>query len=436
MLDQPIIDRLLPFCIQWTQAGEVERISLGLNRFWNLGDCAPQDVEIFLDRPPLGTMSVEWFEEITEMVLTVSCRQASDRLLRGQIMPRKDGSWVLVGRPDVSRVSDLEKVGLSLSDLPVHMGMGDLLIANEAAVLSLREAESRAEDLRLLNQSLRTTNDTFSRFVPRLFLDALGIGTPADADLGVHVGVSKCVMFADLRKFTAISEGMQSSEIFAFINEFLQAIAPSIRNHGGFVVNYLGDGIMALFPSQADSAILASIEMQQSLRTWGRNGLGFGTPDLKLGLGLHFGHLALGIVGESGRWDSTVISDAVNTASRVEGLTKVFGAGLLITRQVLENLKKPEQFAIRRLGRIPVKGKQNLIDLYEVLDALDQKSRNEKMASSQTFEEGLQAFEIDDRAKAQKCFRECLRKVPGDLAAKYYLNNSPESEPLINAWII
>jgi class 3 adenylate cyclase len=427
-----IADRILPFMVKWNAEGELQHVSKALRRFWRIGEHEAVDgIQIWMQRPFSTLFELKWFPELTDMVLLVCSASARDRVLRCELLDMGAEGWLLLGRPNVTRVTDLEDMDLQLSDLPVHMGMGDLLIANEAAQISLKESEKAAAQLRVVNHHLRATNETFSRFVPRPFLDALGLDSPGEAGLGAHVGVSKCVMFADLRSFTALSEQMQAKDIFAFINGFLETIAPSIRDYGGFVVHYLGDGIMALFPEEPDGAIRSAIKMQEALQEWSTHQVPQSNSHLKLGIGLHFGHLELGIVGESGRWDSSVISDAVNTASRVEGLTKVFGANLLVTREVASRIADKDAFSLRRLGRIAVKGRKKLVDLFEVLDALPTARRERIAATIPVFERSLLAFEQGKLEEARIGFSECVQQVPDDLAALYYLNDlkgGPDSE--------
>ena len=164
--------------------------------------------------------------------------------------------------------------------------------------------------------------------------------------------------------------GMSPGETFGFINDLLAHTGPVVREYGGIVDKYVGDAIMALFPGPTDDAL------QRGDRDAAR-GRGATTasapradlPPIAVGVGLHRGSLMLGTIGEAERMDGTVIADAVNVASRVEGLTKYFGAPILVTESVYAALSDPSRYAMRYLGRVPVKGKLNEIGIYEVLDA-------------------------------------------------------------------
>lgn len=414
-------DHLVPFHVHWDSEGRLTRMSGALRKYWH--QPSPEELDsILLIRPFKTALELKWFPEITDMVLSAThvCCHCGDHTLRGELMDLGPHGWMLVGRPEVSRVVDLVHLGLTLSDLPLHVGLGDLLIANEAAQISLTETEQVASRLRELNAQLSGINKAFGRFVPQPYLETLGLDSPTEAELGTHVGVYKTVMFADLRNFTTLSERMASAEIFDFINEYLAHVAPAIRDHGGFVLHYLGDGIMAIFPEDPTQAVHAAIAMQAALRAWSET-IDLG-PDfeLRVGVGLHYGHLALGIVGEGDRWDSSVISDSVNTAARVEGLTKTFGADLLITESVAEKLIDPEQFALRRIGSIGVKGKAKQVVIYEVLDSLDDKARASRERISEPFRAGVNAFEANNPLEAHALFATCLEMSPDDLTVRYY----------------
>ena len=415
--------RILPFHLVWNADGGLDRVSSAVRRLWQLADGAIP--EIRLVRPFSARLDPSWFVELTEMVLTVSCTSAPYRTLRGEIMSLADGRWILCAAPTMGRVLDLENSGLRLSDLPLHSGLGDALIAAEAAHISLQEALGAVADLEKVNASLVAMNEAFGRFVPRPFLESLGMTSPIDAKLGARASAETTVMFADLRNFTTISEQLETGEIFAFINRYLAHVAPRIRENEGFVVHYLGDGILALFNGAPERAVRAAIEMQVALKEAIAVGaLGAGLPlgtEITLGIGLHFGRIEMGIVGESGRWDSSVISDAVNTASRVEGLTKTFGAEVLITGDLALRLAATSALHTRRLGRIEIKGRAQLIELYEVLDSLRPELREVRQANAPKLAAAITAFDAALLDAAAEGFRACLHTDPTDRAAQHYL---------------
>ena len=179
-----------------------------------------------------------------------------------------------------------------------------------------------------------------ARFVPREFLRFLKIESIVDARLGDSVQAEMTIMFADIRSFTSLSESMSPQQNFDFINSYLSRVGPVIRQYNGFIDKYIGDGIMALFPNRAEDAVQAAIEMQHQVKIYNIHRQNSGYQPISLGIGLHTGTLMLGTIGEAERMESTVISDAVNLASRVEGLTKLYGVGIVASVQTLCRLRR------------------------------------------------------------------------------------------------
>ena len=229
-------------------------------------------------------------------------------------------------------------------------------------------------------------------------------------------------MFADIRSFTSISERLTSKQTFDFINNYLKGAGPIIRKHGGFIDKYMGDGIMALFETP-EAAVGASVQLQNRNARISKILDEKITVPLKVGIGLHTGRLMLGTIGEHQRMDGTVISDAVNLASRVEALTKQYGAEILATEITLQSLlANPKGMALefRFMDRIAVKGKQRPTIVYEII--------RPSMLEVNVFPEILKVWKdsIDlyyDRKfqKAALGFEAILAKNPNDKPAMLFL---------------
>ena len=173
-----------------------------------------------------------------------------------------------------------------------------------------------------LYQQQKEMASAFSRFVPTEFLQLLGQDSLLSVSLGDAVERDITVVFSDIRAFTSLSEQMSPEESFAFLNSYLSGVGPVIRNHRGFIDKYIGDAVMALFPEDPADALHAAIAMQRFVREFNEQRLVEGRPEIRIGVGLHHGRVMLGTIGEDKRLEGTVISDAVNIASRLEGLTK------------------------------------------------------------------------------------------------------------------
>jgi len=216
-------------------------------------------------------------------------------------------------------------------------------------------------------RTLRETVQAYYRFVPREFLMQIGKEEITTVQLGDQVQKTMSVFFADIRSFTAISEKMSPEETFAFLNDLLGRLGPIIRKNRGFIDKYLGDGIMAIFPEQPDDALLAAVEMLEELKDLNYWRSTMNAEEIRLGIGIHIGRLMLGTVGEPERMDGTVISDAVNTASRIQEFTKEIGIDLAISETFFQSLKDPGKFKTRPLGSFRPRGRDEGVNLYEVL---------------------------------------------------------------------
>lgn len=259
------------------------------------------------------------------------------------------------------------------------------------------------------NSTLKTIEQAYARFVPNEFLRLLNKKRILDIQLGNYKEMEMTVLFSDIRSFTSLSEQMSPQENFDFMNSYLGEMSPIIETHQGFIDKYIGDAIMALFVN-ADDAVNAAISMvkiqqNQSVRT---------------GIGINTGKLMLGIIGETKRLQCTVISDAVNVASRVENLTKTYKLPLIITQSALDNLTNPAEYAIRFLDNFKVKGRLEPIKIFEVFDAEPSAARDKKLAILKYFEQGVHLYQKGCIADAKKLMARCLQQSPDDSAAGIY----------------
>ncbi|NER21246.1 MAG: response regulator [Symploca sp. SIO1C2] len=263
--------------------------------------------------------------------------------------------------------------------------------------------------------------DAAKRFVPHEFINFLGHKSIVDVHLGDQVQREMSIMFADIRNFATLSEKMSPKENFDFINDYLSRVGPVIRAHQGFIDKYIGDAVMALFPHTADDALQAAIAMQKqvSFYNWERQQQGDRT--ITIGIGLHTGSLMLGTIGESERMESTVIADAVNLASRLESLTKTYGASILISGDTLMSLSEMSNYYYRFLGRMQVKGKNILVSVFEVLDTEPTQLQELKWQTKTNFEEAIVLYHQDKFNLALKIFQEVLEINHQDKAAQFYI---------------
>ncbi|EQA43174.1 adenylate/guanylate cyclase catalytic domain protein [Leptospira broomii serovar Hurstbridge str. 5399] len=219
-----------------------------------------------------------------------------------------------------------------------------------------------------LSDNLLEVNRAYSRFVPLEFLKFLNKENITEIGLGNQVQREMTILFSDIRDFTHLSEKMSPKDNFDFLNSYMRRMGPVIRKNKGFVDKYLGDGIMALFPNSPDDALQAAMEMLKELENLNLSRKERKYEPIRIGIGLHTGTLMLGTIGEEERMDGTVISDAVNLASRIEGLTKELHATLLLSEDTYKKLHNRKKYSFNKLGKVIVKGKSKSSQVYEVVN--------------------------------------------------------------------
>jgi len=279
-------------------------------------------------------------------------------------------------------------------------------------------------DITYLKQTeahLKRLNTAYERFVSRAFLKLLGKNSLAEIELGDHIEREMTVMFSDIRGFTSLSESMTPQDNFAFINAYLSRMEPVIRENRGFIDKYIGDAIMALFPHSADDALQAGIGMLKRLREYNATRGRVDRPILKIGIGIHSGLLMLGTIGGQQRMDGTVISDAVNAAARVEGLTKTYKVPLLITDEIYKLLRNPADYHIRVIDHVRVKGKTKFLTVYEVFDADLPEVIALKLQTLAHFAEGFKCYHNAERDLSRQFFEKIIATNQQDEVAKVYL---------------
>lgn len=284
------------------------------------------------------------------------------------------------------------------------------------------------DEIRDYATNLETLNTAYYRFVPREFLKHLGKESIVKVELGDQVSTRTTILFSDIRSFTSISEGLSPEQNFAFLNQYLQHVAPVIQKNHGFIDKYIGDAVMALFMRSPEDALRAAIEMLTGVHQLNQLRMTEGDKPIKIGIGLHSGDSMLGTIGSAERMEGTVISDSVNIASRLEGITKKFGATLIASQSVLDFCDG--EYLYRYLGLVNVKGKKHGIQIYEILNGLDSEETRLKLSTKNDFEAGLEQFQKGKFNEAQTFFKKVLRVNREDKAARVYMSRcvKPEHE--------
>jgi class 3 adenylate cyclase/predicted negative regulator of RcsB-dependent stress response len=238
---------------------------------------------------------------------------------------------------------------------------------------------STAETLRQEIEAMMRTHfpeswflHTTGRFIGQQYMDFLLEHAGQSAFRGEQQDV--VTLFSDIRDFTTLSERFRAQpETFVkILNDYLGYMTRCVEHFKGIVIQFSGDGVMAVFslsnpqPNDPERAVLAALMMQEELERFHRT-LPQDMPRFVVGVGLHTGPVIAGLFGSPQKRLYTVNGDAVNTAARLEGLTKHLGASILISEEVKQSLPHPERFLLRPLGRYRLKGKKEVVAVLDVM---------------------------------------------------------------------
>ncbi|EHL31700.1 adenylate/guanylate cyclase domain-containing protein [Legionella drancourtii] len=288
--------------------------------------------------------------------------------------------------------------------------------------LQIAEKKVRALNDELVNKlvEIQQNSAAVARFVPQNFLKMLNRKNIAAIKLGDCVEKVMTVLFLDIKSFTTLAEQLSSVEIFNLVNSLMSYLDPVIVKNGGFIDKYIGDALMALF-DDADNAVSAALGMLDALNVFNdiraRNNL----LPINVGIGINTGSLIVGTVGFESRMDCSVISDAVNIASRVESLTRNFNIELLISGQTYQQLKYIDNYYLRSLGLTSVKGKNLPINVYEVFNHDNAREIQLKKDTLPLFTQALNHYEEKRFQEATRLFKEVIAHDAQDSVAIYFL---------------
>ena len=298
-----------------------------------------------------------------------------------------------------------------------------IFIFSQSFILSVIFSQTFRKSISL-TEHLKSTNLAYSRFVPTDFIDFLKKDDITEVSLGDQIKTEMTVMFVDIRRFSTLSETMTPEDTFKFLNAYLRRVGPIIRKNHGFIDKFMGDGIMALFSKEPEDALRSAVEMQNAVREYNISRMKSNFLPIEIGIGIHIGSLMLGTIGESDRMDATVISDAVNLASRLEGLTKVYGSPILISDETFNRIVNQDLYNYRMLGRVQVKGKKESVGILEIIEGNSFSMAENKLGSKPMFEKAIFYYLQKDFTAASNIFKAISDVNPEDIASKLFYNRS------------
>src|SRR6058998_3240753 len=323
-----------------------------------------------------------------------------------------------------------DKTGLLLLTVPV---LSALLLSGLFS-LGFEYAVERLEKLR--------TRRTLERYVSKnLVREILENPDSYYSSLkGVRVPVT--ILFSDLIGFTTLAEKADPEALVAQLNEHLSRMTSVIFGGGGTLDKFIGDAIMAVWGNvrslgmaqDAKNCARAALGMRRELRQLNQKWRDEGRMGLGMGIGINQGEVIVGNIGSQERMDPTVIGDSVNLASRLEGLTRIYGVDILIGVTAAELVQ--DEFYLRSVARVQVKGKSKPVDVFTFVGTRNEEVDPQLLKWLESYEEGLEKFRARDFIRAKILFSRFLEFYPDDLLAKMYLARSLDYEqaPPEEAW--
>ncbi len=233
------------------------------------------------------------------------------------------------------------------------------------------------------------------------------------------------VLFSDIRRFTTISEGLKPDALIAILNEYLTAMSDVVFKYQGYLDKYIGDAIMAVYGAplvqedHAKKACLTAIEMMERLNIMRQEWKDKGRPFLDIGIGINTGNMVVGNVGSEQKYDYTVIGDNVNLASRLEGLNKLYGTNIIISKKVQEEIER--ELLWRELDIVQVKGKTEAKTIYELMG---RKGISQIEETVEVFHNGVKYYRERRWEDAIKSFTAVINLKPEDNPSKLYIQRS------------
>ena len=271
-----------------------------------------------------------------------------------------------------------------------------------------------------------------------------------DSPDGLKLGGEKkelTVFFSDVRGFTSISERLSPEALSGLLNEYFTPMTNIVLDSGGLLDKYIGDALMAVWgaplklPDHADRALHSSLRMFDALdklrEGWKERNL----PTIDIGCGINTGPMVVGNMGSDQRFDYTVLGDAVNLGSRLEGITKEYGVRIICSDATRLMLQRPDDFVLRELDWIKVKGKNEPVTIYEVMRFTSEK-KDTALGTKELFESGLRSYRQRDFDTAQRYILNILKIAPQDGPAGVfmerceYFKENPPQEDWDGVWVM
>ncbi len=216
------------------------------------------------------------------------------------------------------------------------------------------------------------------------------------------------IFFSDIRSFTTITEKNSAKEVVEMLNNYFDLMVPIIKESGGNLDKFIGDAVMAewgaIKPSDKDpyDACFAAIAQREALAKFNEERLNRGAFEVKIGMGINYGDAIVGTLGSESKMEFTVIGDAVNLASRLEGLTKEYAVDIIISHSIAECVQ--DKYICCELDKVAVKGKAEGIRIYELVGSKSDNISSQRLDEIKVYEEALSQYQRQE-------FKPCIKTI-------------------------
>lgn len=338
-----------------------------------------------------------------------------------ELFDHEDNRWIL---ESLERVIEKGKSDISM-DAEIMIGGGRKASVNLNVVPLIDQEDAPLGYMIVIEDitSEKRVKSTMARYMTKEVADKLLEG--GEDSLG-GAAQEAAVLFSDIRSFTELSEMLGPRDTVAMLNDYFTVMIDVIFDHKGILDKYIGDAIMAIFgapfPSDqdADHAVGAAVEMIRVLRDFNEKREMMGIPVIKIGIGVSTGDLIAGNIGSLKRMDYTVIGDTVNLASRLEGVTKMYGVQVILDEASLLKMKNPGR--MRPIDLITVKGQTKPVAIFEALDHHNEESYPDLDKVLLLHEKAIAFYKKREWNSSLSKFREIFKLNPMDGPAQIYMS--------------
>jgi len=334
---------------------------------------------------------------------------------------------------------------LGVGALVLMVGVNLYLWIEQALVMSIAPTVLMILSLFLFNvaygfitesRNRRALARRFGQYVPPELVEEMSANPAQYSMRGDRREMS--VLFSDVRGFSNLAENMDPEQLSALMNELLTALTRVIHEQRGTIDKYMGDAVMAFWgapladPHHASGAVTAALKMVEAVEQVQEDFVQRGWPAIKMGVGVNSGPMNVGDMGSEFRMAYTVIGDAVNLGSRLEGLTRTYGVDVVVSEYTV---RAAPEFVYRLLDQVRVKGRDTPLDIYEPIGPaaeITERTRNE----AEAFDRGLALYRAREWPRAAAEFEDLVRDFGDSALYRMYLDRIQHfmSEPPPNDW--